>query len=94
MHPLSGYCSPRLGDFGSWFRASLDRISYPFASDGSAAANQLIPDLASPLFETEDMQGAIVSLLERGPGKAKFSGRETARWLARRRSRQGPATSG
>ena len=30
VHPLSGYCSPRPGEFGSWFQASLDRISYPF----------------------------------------------------------------
>ncbi len=48
-------------------RASIDH--------GLAAADQLIPELAPPLFETQDLQQGIASLLEHGPGQAKFSGR-------------------
>ena len=42
---------------------------------GTQASDALLPDLAAPLFETEDMQNGILTLLEQGPGKAKFSGR-------------------
>ncbi len=38
-------------------------------------ADKLLPDVAAPLFETDDMQNGIASLLKDGPGKAEFSGR-------------------
>ena len=46
-----------------------------YLDHGIRAADRIIPDVAAPLFETEDMQNGIASLLEHGPGKAKFSGR-------------------
>jgi enoyl-CoA hydratase/carnithine racemase len=44
--------------------------------DGSArAADELVPEVAGGLFATEDLQGAVRTFLEQGPGKARFSGR-------------------
>jgi hypothetical protein len=44
-------------------------------TQGIGAADALLAKLAPPLFETEDMQHGIASLLEHGPGKATFTGR-------------------
>lgn len=43
--------------------------------DGVDAADKATPALSSPLFETEDLKGAVSSFLEEGPGKATFEGR-------------------
>ena len=44
--------------------------------DGSARdADELVPEVAGGLFATEDLQGAVRTFLEQGPGKARFSGR-------------------
>ena len=44
--------------------------------DGSArAADELVPQVAGALFATEDLQGAVRTFLEQGPGKARFGGR-------------------
>ena len=55
--------------------AASKRVQREYLDHGVRAADQLIPDVAAPLFESQDMQQGIVSLLEQGPGKAKFSGR-------------------
>jgi enoyl-CoA hydratase/carnithine racemase len=55
--------------------AATKRVLRESLDHGIAAADQIIPDLAAPLFESEDMRGGITSLLEHGPGKAKFAGR-------------------
>ena len=39
-----------------------------------AAADALVPEVAGALFDTEDLQGAVRSFLEHGPGKATFRG--------------------
>src|SRR3712207_9100892 len=36
---------------------------------GARAADAPVPDIAGALFETEDLKGAVESLLEHGPGK-------------------------
>jgi enoyl-CoA hydratase/carnithine racemase len=44
--------------------------------DGSArAADELVPEVAGGLFDTEDLRGAVRTFLDQGPGKARFSGR-------------------
>ena len=48
-------------------RAALD--------GGARAADEAVPRLAGDLFGTEDLQGAVRSFLERGPGHATFEGR-------------------
>jgi hypothetical protein len=39
------------------------------------AADEVVPEHAGGLFATEDLQGAVRSFLEHGPGRAKYSGR-------------------
>ena len=42
---------------------------------GARAADQLVPELGGNLFGTEDLQNAVKSFLEVGPGKATYEGR-------------------
>jgi enoyl-CoA hydratase len=42
---------------------------------GVTEADRRTPDQVGPLFETEDLRGAVRSFLEHGPGKARFEGR-------------------
>ena len=42
---------------------------------GARAADALVPEVAGDLFATEDLQGAVRSFLERGPGHARYEGR-------------------
>jgi enoyl-CoA hydratase len=42
---------------------------------GPRAADRLVPRLAGDLFATEDLQGAVRSFLEHGPGHATYMGR-------------------
>jgi enoyl-CoA hydratase/carnithine racemase len=44
-------------------------------NDGVAAADALVPDVCGALFETEDLQNAVRTFLEHGPGHATFEGR-------------------
>ena len=49
-------------------RAALD-------DGGAHGADAVVPDLAGALFETEDLNNAVRSFLEQGPGKATYQGR-------------------
>ncbi len=42
---------------------------------GVDAADELIPDVAGKLFDTEDLRNAVRSFLTEGPGKATYTGR-------------------
>jgi enoyl-CoA hydratase len=42
---------------------------------GARAADLRVGELSGPLFDTEDLQGAVRSFLTDGPGKATFQGR-------------------
>jgi hypothetical protein len=42
---------------------------------GSRAADAIVPEVSGPLFETEDLQGAVRSFLAEGPGRATYRGR-------------------
>lgn len=42
---------------------------------GVAGADERTPEIAAPLFDTEDLEGAVQSFLEEGPGNATFEGR-------------------
>jgi enoyl-CoA hydratase len=44
-------------------------------SGGVAAADALVPDVCGDLFATEDLQNAVRSFLDVGPGKATFEGK-------------------
>jgi enoyl-CoA hydratase/carnithine racemase len=45
------------------------------AQGGVRAADAVVPELAGGLFATEDLQAAVRSFLERGPGHATYQGR-------------------
>ncbi len=55
--------------------AATKRIIRTFLDDGIAAADEATPDIAGPLFDTEDLKGAVESFLRDGPGKATYQGR-------------------
>ena len=51
------------------------RMVRAFLDEGVRGADERIAEIAGPLFGTEDLQGAVKSFLEEGPGKATFKGR-------------------
>jgi len=46
-----------------------------FREGGIPAADQAVRDEAADLFATEDLQNAVKTFLDQGPGQAKFEGR-------------------
>jgi enoyl-CoA hydratase len=55
--------------------AATKRIVRAQLEGGVDAADEATADAAGGLFETEDLQRAVKSFLEEGPGKANFEGR-------------------
>jgi enoyl-CoA hydratase/carnithine racemase len=55
--------------------AATKRVIRDFVEGGIDRANDNVGQVAGQLFETEDLQQAVRSFLERGPGKATFNGR-------------------
>jgi len=55
--------------------AATKRIVRVQTDEGTRGADALTPDVAAPLFETEDLKAAVESFLRNGPGKARFRGR-------------------
>ena len=51
------------------------RIVRAAVDHGVRGADDRTAEIAAPLFETEDLRGAVKSFLEEGPGKASFEGR-------------------
>jgi hypothetical protein len=46
-----------------------------YLEGGVDEADRVTPEVAGELFETADLQNAVRSFLEEGPGKATFEGR-------------------
>lgn len=55
--------------------AATKRTIRTYLDSGLRAADQIIPDLSAPLFESDDLKHGIESLLKDGPGNAQFSGK-------------------
>jgi enoyl-CoA hydratase/carnithine racemase len=55
--------------------ATTKHIVRRYRDGGVAAADAAVRDVAPRLFETEDLQQAVRSFIERGPGHAEFSNR-------------------
>ena len=51
------------------------RIVRAYLDEGVRGADARESEIGGPLFGTEDLQGAVRSFLEEGPGKASFEGR-------------------
>jgi enoyl-CoA hydratase len=55
--------------------AATKRLVRAHLEEGARGADARIREIASALFDTEDLQGAVESFLSEGPGKASFKGR-------------------
>ena len=51
------------------------RLVRAYLDGGVAAADAIVPDIAGPLFDSEDLKNAVRSFLDDGPGKATFKGK-------------------
>jgi enoyl-CoA hydratase/carnithine racemase len=55
--------------------AATKRIVRAYLEGGVDSADAVTPEVSGGLFATEDLQNAVKSFLEEGPGKATFEGR-------------------
>jgi enoyl-CoA hydratase/carnithine racemase len=55
--------------------AATKDVIHAYLDHGLEHANDRVGEIAGALFDTEDLQGAVRSFLEHGPGKATFAGR-------------------
>jgi enoyl-CoA hydratase/carnithine racemase len=65
----------RLADGPTLAHAMTKRILRAYVEGGVPAADRVTRRDAADLFGSEDLQGAVKSFLENGPGHARFSGR-------------------
>lgn len=66
----------RLADGPTRAHAATKAIVRAALDDGGAhGADRRVPELAGDLFATADLQGAVRSFLDRGPGHATYAGR-------------------
>jgi enoyl-CoA hydratase len=65
----------RLAEGPTLAHVATKRIVRAALSGGARAADEVVPEHAGGLFATEDLQGAVRSFLERGPGHADYKGR-------------------
>ncbi len=55
--------------------AATKTIVRGYLEGGVARADEITPEVAGALFDTEDLQNAVASFLRDGPGKATFEGK-------------------
>jgi enoyl-CoA hydratase/carnithine racemase len=54
--------------------AATKRLVRAYLEEGARGADARVREVASALFDTEDLQGAVESFLADGPGNATFKG--------------------
>ncbi|MEA2375356.1 MAG: enoyl-CoA hydratase [Thermoleophilaceae bacterium] len=65
----------RLADGPTQANAATKQMVRAFLDHGVRGADERVGEIAAPLFATEDLQKAVQSFLDDGPGKATFEGR-------------------
>ncbi len=55
--------------------AATKRLVRAYLDGGIAAADDTVPEIAGPLFDSEDLKNAVRSFLADGPGNATFEGK-------------------
>jgi enoyl-CoA hydratase/carnithine racemase len=65
----------RLGAGPTRAHAATKQIVRAYLEGGVANADKVTPRVSGGLFETEDLQRAVRTFLEEGPGNATFEGR-------------------
>jgi enoyl-CoA hydratase/carnithine racemase len=65
----------RLANGPTLAHAATKELVKAAKEDGARAADALVPEVGGALFGTEDLQNAVASFLEHGPGEATYAGR-------------------
>ncbi len=65
----------RLADGPTMAHAATKRIVRAYCRGGVDEADRITPEQFAGLFATQDLQGAVQTFLEKGPGHAEFQGR-------------------
>ena len=65
----------RLAEGPTRAHAATKAIVRAQVEGGARAADERVPEVAGDLFATEDLQAAVRSFLEKGPGHATYTGR-------------------
>lgn len=65
----------RLADGPTRAHAATKEIIAAWRSGGVRHADDVTPEVSGALFDTDDLQRAVVSFLDVGPGKATYTGR-------------------
>ena len=65
----------RLASGPTLANAATKQVVRAFLEHGVRGADERVGEIAAPLFESEDLKGAVGTFLEEGPGKATFRGR-------------------
>jgi enoyl-CoA hydratase len=65
----------RLASGPTLANAATKRMVRAYLEHGVRGADDRVGEIAAPLFATEDLQNAVRTFLEEGPGKATFQGR-------------------
>jgi len=65
----------RLANGPTIAHGATKRIVRAFRAGGVEEADRVTPDVFADLFASEDLQNAVDTFLEEGPGKATFEGR-------------------
>jgi enoyl-CoA hydratase/carnithine racemase len=55
--------------------AATKQVLRDYLEGGVELANERVPEVAGALFASEDLQAAVRSFLDQGPGRATFQGR-------------------
>ena len=65
----------RLASGPTLANAATKQVVRAFLEHGVRGADERVAEIAAPLFESDDLKGAVRTFLEEGPGKASFRGR-------------------
>jgi enoyl-CoA hydratase/carnithine racemase len=65
----------RLADGPTLAHAATKQVLREYLAGGVEQANDRVAQIAGDLFATADLQGAVRSFLDEGPGNARFTGR-------------------
>jgi enoyl-CoA hydratase len=75
LQPRSLRFAERLAAGPTRANAATKRVVRAVLDEGVRGADARVAEIGAPLFATEDLQRAVESFLEEGPGKATFEGR-------------------
>jgi enoyl-CoA hydratase/carnithine racemase len=64
-----------LADGPTLAHAATKQVLRDYLEGGVELANERVPEIAAELFASEDLQAAVRSFLDQGPGRATFRGR-------------------